>query len=180
MIEFEGIKYTIINHGRRYVSTGTLSETTESNAIPPGYGPELIIPEQIHDEKNQYYIVVEIGIYSFFRENNIKSVFIPSTVRTIRSKGLYQLTECESLVFGQNSMLSVIEVMGIYDFLKLKELVFTGNCLTRLGGMSLGYMFLVENLILLSSIKRVDAGALVGMKSLKNLYVSEKCSKFAY
>ena len=31
-------------------------------------------------------------------------------------------------------------------------------------------MFLVENLILLSSIKRVDEGALVGMKSLKNLY----------
>ena len=168
---FESITYTILSQrGIRTVSTGTL-ETTPGipNAVSSDFGPNLVIPEQVqHDGK--FYVVTEIGPYSFDRCLNISFVYIPSSIEIIRTFGLARLRNCINITFAPNSRLRTIEVQGFYDSYQITSLIFTSNCLKTIGNSAFAYSKKLEMLVIPSSVRKVDKYAIAGLSEINDLY----------
>ena len=173
---FESITYTILSQrGIRTVSTGTLETTPEiPNAVSSDFGPNLVIPEQVQHE-GKFYVVTEIGPYSFDSCFDIKTVYIPSSIEIIRTFGLGRLRNCISITFAPNSRLRTIEGSGFYDSYKITSLIFTSNCLKTIGNSAFAYSKKLEMLVIPSSVRKVGRNSLAGLNEISDLYY---CSSF--
>ena len=169
MFSFNGIKYKIINRRKRAVGTGDYS-SIEPNAVDDNTITELIIPEQVKNEKNVFFRVTEIGPHSFGECSRVTSVFVPSSVEIIHDFGFHRLVSCTSFVFGENSKLRRIGTKAIYDFYLLEKIIFTGNCLTTIGSQSIQYSKNLQSIMLPSSVRKIEGGAIGGTMSIKTIY----------
>lgn len=166
---YNNIVYSIISERFRTVRTGN-NTNSSPNAVPSNFGPTLNIPEQVKDEQGKYYRVTEIGKYSFNYCLSITSVFVPSSVEIIRTFGLAQLRYCNTLTFGENSRLRIVESYGLYDFYLIESLVFTSNCLVSIDHHGIMFAFKLKSLIFPPSLNTINARALAGMQVIENIY----------
>ena len=174
MITYKGTNFTIIDEFRKRAGTGSYQmftfATGQSTAIPSSYKGSLAIPGEIEDEKGQKYVVTEIGPFSYFHCVDVTSLYVPASITIIREYGIAQLWYCTSLTFENNSKLTEIKDHGMYDFCRLKALVFTGNKLRILATRSITYAFEMETLIIPSSVKSIGLHSFLGYTQLKTLY----------
>ena len=167
--EFKDIFFSFLDHKKKAVSTGTRQQTTYPNALKESYSQTLIIPELVSTPRGVYKLT-EIGQYSFFNATNLRSIYIPASVKIIRNYGVSYLHQLENITFAKDSRLSVIEPHGLYDMYSIRELVFPGNCLKTMNGYSLAYAFSLNRLVLPASIQNMQIASIAGMKSLDDLY----------
>lgn len=169
IFEDDGIVYSLINQRVRTVQTGNNS-TIGSNAISSNSPQKLVIPGQVKDENGRFYRVTEIGRYSFYDNNYITSVYLPSSIEIIRRYGLAGMKNCIEMAFGDNSRLRIVEDHGLYDLYGLQSLKLTSNCLVSFGFAALAFAFKLESLTLPSSIKYIGGSGIGGLTAIKTLY----------
>lgn len=165
---FKANDITFLVLRNNFVGTGDYSNSTH-NAVSSSFSGKLVIPERVKGPDDTYYIVKEIGPRSFMGCYEITSVFVPSSIEIINEDGLRDLINCTKLTFGHNSKLRIIKCLGMVNLYKIKSLVFTGKCLQEIGELGLAYAFLLEELVLPSSITRINESALVGLREIKKL-----------
>ena len=167
--EFKDIFFSFLDHKKKTVSTGTRQQTTYPNALKESYSQTLIIPELVSTPRGVYKLT-EIGQYSFFNATNLRSIYIPASVKIIRNYGVSYLHQLENITFAKDSRLSVIEEVGLYDMYSIRELVFPGNCLKTINRYAISYAFVLNRLVLPASIQSMGKASIAGLRSLDDLY----------
>ena len=175
MFEENGIKFKILK-GRRKVGTGDYS-SSGPNAVKSSFAGKLEIPERVKSPEGFFYFVKEIGPFSFYACEKITSVFVPSCVEIINEQGLANLKYCINISFGENSQLKEIKYRGMVNLYKLKTLVFTGNCLKLIAERALAYAYVLNELVIPSSVIKIGPVALCGLREIKKIYYCGR-SKF--
>ena len=171
MVKFEsgGLYFSVINPTRRIVRVGN-DTTIQNNAICGASKAELIIPRRVSFESVSYK-VTEVGRYSFYEDQNIKSIRISANIEIIKEYGFFRLNNCESVIFERNSHLSIIETLGLYDFYYIKTVKFNGNCLHSIYETAIRYMiYELKNLTIPASVRYIEKNNIAGMTVLEDLY----------
>lgn len=122
--------------------------------------------------------VTAISSYAFGYNQAIKSVFIPSTVTEIRDNSFYQALNLHTIIFEENSSLSLIGVSAFYDCnltsLNLPLLV------TKIGSNAFAYNKQLDSVTLNEGLLRIGNYAFSGCSTLASIDLPSSLELIGY
>ena len=93
---YDGLTYTVLSEYYKTVETkqGEFRKSAAGNKV----SGDVVIPDIVYDGYGNSYTVIQIGYYGFYNCEGIKSITLPSTLRTISSEAMKNIGATEIVV----------------------------------------------------------------------------------
>ena len=144
-------------------STNMLPEELRFASHYQGY--EVTVIELCGDTEEEWFYNVSEGKIPTWRENSVKTLVIPYTVKTIRDRSFYYFKELENVVFAPNARL---ELLGFRCFFGCKALtsVMLPEGLVAIDSRAFEYCTALTNIRIPEGVKFMGSALFAKCKSL--------------
>lgn len=176
---YQGINYTVLSEENAECQTQKgRTYSTAGNKL----SGDITLPETVYDG-TKAYTLVGIGDFSFYENNDLKSIILPGTIRTIGEHAFYR---CENLT-DLNLPRSVKSIgQGAFSFCESwKGSVAIPDGVTAIGERTFSYCKKLTSINIPNTITSIGKYAFMNCDNLKEISIPESVTEmgesvFAY